>query len=59
LPRISFGFLLEAHELDADHVEAFVGLDQELSKQIVHATALARGNAGQVANSVQAGSVWL
>jgi hypothetical protein len=35
------GFLLEAHEFDADHVEAFVGFDQEVLEQVVHATALA------------------
>jgi hypothetical protein len=36
------GFLLEAHELDANYVEAFVGFDQEISEQLVHAAALAR-----------------
>ena len=41
------GLLLETHELDVDHVEAFVGFDQELSQQVVHAAALARGNAGR------------
>ncbi len=30
------GLLLETHELDVDHVEALVGLDQEFLEQVVH-----------------------
>ena len=36
------GLLLEAHQLDVDHVETFVGLGQEFPQQVVHETAFAR-----------------
>ncbi len=35
--------LLEAHELDVDHVEAFVGLGQEFPQQVVHGNAFVNG----------------
>ena len=35
--------LLETHELDVDHVEAFVRLGQELPQQVVHRSSLCSG----------------
>ena len=40
------GLLLETHELDVDHVEALVGLDQEFPQQIVHCSSLRSGERG-------------
>jgi hypothetical protein len=36
-------FLLKTHELAIDHVEAFVGLDQELLEKVVHCSGLCPG----------------
>ena len=35
------GLLLEAHQLDVDRVETFVGLGQKFPQQVVHETAFA------------------
>jgi hypothetical protein len=35
--------LLETHELDVDHVEALVGLDQEFLEKIIHCSSLCSG----------------
>ena len=51
--------LLETHELDVDHVEALVGLDQEFLEQVVHRSSLRSGNAGRLTSSARAGAVWL
>ena len=37
------GILLETHELDVDHVEALVGLDQEFLEKIIHCNSLCSG----------------
>ena len=55
------GLLLEAHQLDVDRVETFVGLGQKFPQQVVHETAFARRSprhrAARSGRSVCCGSV--